>query len=378
MIRFVQPAGRHTRRLVVGVYLVSAAVALVLAGAFLILLPRVSPQLAFLRSSPGMATWFVAAAAIWSIMVLEDGVLTGLRKTRWVPVENGGFGLLKVGMVVPFIALFPVAGIFLSWTVAALATVIPTNVYLFARAITQHQRSAGDSGGVTIRELRRYVPYDFVGNLWWEGLILVLPLIVLVETGAATSAYFSLAWLIVGIIYLVPLAIGDSLVVELSIDPSDFEAQCKQVMVHLLKILAPAVALLVLAAPWVLRIFGPSYVAHGTGVLRLLGLSALPFIVNGTAVSSGPRPAADLAGDGCVRWPVRADRASRVRPSGGGRDHRNGTGRPDRPGGHGRRPAHHETWLDAGSGRPGGAPRPAGSRGAVTERPRRAFEGIAR
>ena len=286
LMRFVQPAGRHTRRLVVGAYLVSAALALALAGAFLILLSRVAPQLAFLRSSPGMATWFVAAAAIWSIMILEDGVLTGLRKTPWVPVENAWFSLLKMGMVVPFVALFPVAGIYLSWTVAALATVVPTNIYLFARAITHHQRSAGDSGAVTIRELRSFVPYNFLGDLWWQGLILVLPLIVLAESGAATSAYFSLAWLIANLLYQVSLAIGDSLVVELSIDESDFEARCKQVMVHLLKILVPAVALLVLAAPWVLRIFGPSYAAAGTSALRLLGLSALPFIVTGTAVSA--------------------------------------------------------------------------------------------
>ncbi|HEX7459506.1 MAG TPA: hypothetical protein VF279_02680, partial [Acidimicrobiales bacterium] len=258
----------------------------VLAVAFLILLSRVAPQLAFLRSSPGMATWFVAAAAIWSIMILEDGGLTGLRKTPWVPVENAGFSLLKLGIVIPFVALFPVAGIYLSWTVAALATVVPTNIYLFARAITQHQRSAADSGAVTIRELRSFVPYDFLGNLWWQGLLLVLPMIVLAESGAATSAYFSIAWLMAGLLYLVSLAIGDSLVVELSIDASDFEARCKQVMVHLLKIMVPAVALLVLAAPWVLRIFGPSYAAAGTGALRLLGLSALPFIVNGTAVSA--------------------------------------------------------------------------------------------
>jgi predicted ATP-grasp superfamily ATP-dependent carboligase/O-antigen/teichoic acid export membrane protein len=286
LIRFVQPAGRRTRRLVVGIYLVSAAVALVLAGAFLALLPRVAPQLAFLRSSPGMATWFVAAAAIWSIMILEDGVLTGLRKTPWVPVENAGFSLLKVAMVVPFVALFPIAGIYMSWTVAALATVVPTNIYLFARAITQHQRSAGASGGVTFRQLRSYVPYDFLGNLWWQGLILVLPLIVLAQSGAAASAYFSLAWLIAGLLYLVSLGIGDSLVVELSIDSSEFEARCRQVMVHLLKILVPAVALLVLGAPWALRIFGTSYAADGTGALRLLGLSTLPFIVTGTAVSA--------------------------------------------------------------------------------------------
>ena len=286
LIRFVQPAGRHTRRLVVGIYLVSAVVAVVVAGAFLVLLPHISPQLAFLRSSPGMATWFVASAAIWTIMILEDGVLTGLRKTPWVPVENAGFSLLKVGIIVPFVALFPVAGIYMSWTVAALATVVPTNIYLFARAISQHQRLAGDSGDVTIRQLRTYVPYDFLGNLWWQGLILVLPLIVLTESGAAASAYFSLAWLIASLLYLVSLSIGDSLVVELSIDASDFEAQCRQVMVHLLKILVPAVALLVLAAPWVLRIFGTSYAVAGTGALRLLGLSALPFIVTGTAVSA--------------------------------------------------------------------------------------------
>ena len=285
LIRFVQPAGRHTRRLVVRIYLVSAAVAVVLAGAFLVLLPHISPQLVFLRDSPGMVTWFVASAAIWTIMILEDGVLTGLRKTPWVPVENAGFSLLKVGMIVPFVALFPVAGIYLSWTVAALATVVPTNIYLFARAISQHQRLAGDSGNVSISELRSYVPYDFLGNLWWQGLILVLPLIVISESGAATSAYFSLAWLIASLLYLVSLSIGDSLVVELSIDASAFEAQCRQVMVHLLKLLVPAVAVLVLAAPWILRIFGPSYVA-GTGALRLLGLSALPFIVSGTAVSA--------------------------------------------------------------------------------------------
>ena len=56
-------------------------------------------------------------------------------------------------------------------------------------------------------------------------------------------------------------------------------------MVHLLKIMVPAVALLVLAAPWVLRIIGPSYAAAGTSALRLLGLSALPFIVTGMALA---------------------------------------------------------------------------------------------
>ena len=93
-------------------------------------------------------------------------------------------------------------------------------------------------------------------------------------------------------------------------------------MVHLLKIVVPAVALLVLAAPWVLRIFGPSYAAAGTSALRLLGLSALPFIVTGMAL-------AVLVG-------------------------------------HGRLPAHGETWLEAGSGCPRGAPRPASGRGAVS------------
>ena len=286
LIRFVQPAGARTRRLVVAIYLVSAAVALVLAAVFLVVVPHIAPDLVFIRSSPGMTTWFIASSAIWTIMILEDGVLTGLRKARWVPVENAGFSLAKVGMVVPFVMLFPVAGIYLSWTVAALATVVPTNIYLFVRAIPEHQRAAGTSGGVTVRQLRSYVPYDFLGNLWWQGLILTLPLIVLSQSGASASAYFSLAWLMASLLYLVSLAVGDSLVVELSIDASHLEDRCRQVMVHVWKILVPAVALLVLGAPWILAIFGHSYAVAGTGALRLLGLSALPFVMTGTAVSA--------------------------------------------------------------------------------------------
>jgi O-antigen/teichoic acid export membrane protein len=44
--------------------------------------------------------------------------------------------------------------------------------------------------------------------------------------------------------------------------------------------------LLILAAPLVLRLFGPDYPRHATTLLRLLALSALPNLVTATALAS--------------------------------------------------------------------------------------------
>jgi len=42
--------------------------------------------------------------------------------------------------------------------------------------------------------------------------------------------------------------------------------------------------LIVCCAPWVLALFGPEYSAHGTTLLRLLSLAALPNLLLGIAI----------------------------------------------------------------------------------------------
>ncbi len=106
------------------------------------------------------------------------------------------------------------------------------------------------------------------------------------EVGAAKSAAFSLSWVISYALYMVSINMGSSLVVESAVDQSQLELQARRVMVHLGKLITPAVVVVLAGAPLILKLFGHSYSADGANALRLLALSALPFIVNGTAVGA--------------------------------------------------------------------------------------------
>ncbi len=284
LVRFIPTSGRRVLRFVVATYGVSIAVSLALSATFLALIPLVAPSLGFLRASWPLAAWWAVASATWSVFVLEDGALTGLRRSPWVPVENAGFSLLKAGLVAPLAALSPGAGIFLAWTLASLVTIVPTNLYLFGRAIPARLR-AGPEGNITARELIAYVPYDYLASLFWLVAIGLLPLVVISRVGPARSAVFNLAWVIAYVFYLVSINLGSSLIVEVAADQTDLARQARRVLAHLAKILVPAVALAALGAPLILRLFGRPYAQTGASTLRLLVASALPFALTSTAVS---------------------------------------------------------------------------------------------
>ena len=48
----------------------------------------------------------------WNIFTLEDGVLTGLRAAVWAPLENGGYALAKIVLLVALVPVSRKFGIF--------------------------------------------------------------------------------------------------------------------------------------------------------------------------------------------------------------------------------------------------------------------------
>lgn len=286
LVRFLPTSGRHGRRLILGVYGLSAAVAVGLSTVFLALVPVLVPSLHFIDDSWAMACWFVASTACWAIFVLEDGALTGLRRTGWVPVENGFFAALKAAVVIPLARVLPGVGVFVAWSASTLATVVPTNKLLFGRVVDE-RRIAGLAGRrLTGRELWRFGAYDFVGSVFWLGATSLLPLLVIARVGAGESATFQLTWVLAYALYLVSINLGSSLVVETASDQSALWSEVRRVRRHLLLLLFPVVLVLVIGAPVVLTLFGSHYAAQGVTTLRLLATSALPFIVSATAVSA--------------------------------------------------------------------------------------------
>ncbi|MGW6391343.1 hypothetical protein ACWFR1_12760 [Streptomyces sp. NPDC055103] len=112
----------------------------------------------------------------------------------------------------------------------------------------------------------------------------VVPLMVLNNLGAEQSAYFSLAWIVGYVLYLVSRNLGSSLVVEAVSHPERLVEHAVRMLRHTGLLLGAAIVLVAALAPQILSFFGPEHAEHGSTLLRLLALSALPNILVSLAI----------------------------------------------------------------------------------------------
>ncbi|NQV07411.1 phosphotransferase [bacterium] len=278
--RFVPGAGPATRRLVLGSYAFAASMSGIAAVVFILGLSWWAPDLSVIESSTGLVVGFVLATMAWSVFVLQDAALTGLRRSTWVPIENLIFGLAKIALLIVFVAIAPRIGIFASWTVPLFALLLVVNRLLFRRAVpahveaTRHRPHTFDAGVIA-----RFAAADFMASLGWMATIDLLPVVVIALVGAEANAYFFLAWTIAYTLFLVSRSTGMSLIAEAALDPAKLRSYSRKVLVQTSWLIVPLAAGLFLFAPLILGVFGADYSREGTTVLRLLVASALPNIV---------------------------------------------------------------------------------------------------
>lgn len=277
MIRFIPIAGRSTQRLVFWSYLFSLSMGVVVGIIFLLGINLWSPALSFLLESRILAVWFVISILTWIIFALQDNVLTGLRQSVWVPVENVAFGVVKLLLLLVFVNHFGEYSIFASWTIPVTLSLLPVNYLLFKFLIPKEMAEKQDEAlPFGVREIVRYVASDYAGAMLALSIAAILPIIVISVSGPSANAFFYQAWTIAIALRFISSSLSTSLTVEASGKYEDLQANSVRYLINTLRLMVPAVAVVFLFAPLILRIFGAQYAAEGTTLLRLLALSALP------------------------------------------------------------------------------------------------------
>ncbi|MET7691761.1 hypothetical protein ABZT06_27905 [Streptomyces sp. NPDC005483] len=281
LVRFVPAAGRRTRRLVLTCYAASTSFSLVVAVAFLAVVPVVAPRLEVLLT-PVTAVCFVVATAGYAVFVLQDGALTAVRRPGWVVGENVIFAVTKMLLLALGAALGLFSGILLSWAGALVVSLLVANFVLMGRAIPRHEQETKTTPPPP--RLLGYAAADWVGSLFRIASYTIPPLIVLNNLGAEQSAYFSVAWNVAYVPYLIARNMGTSLLAESMRGPERLVEHALRVLRHSGLLLAGVTVVLVGFAPQILSLFGAAYSAEGTMVLRLLALSALPNLLLSVAI----------------------------------------------------------------------------------------------
>ena len=285
LARFVPVSGPKSTRLVLSSYLLAVSVAAIVALGFVFGLEVWAPALRFL-SRPGFALWFIAATMAWCVFTLQDSILLALRAAIFVPIENLVFSLAKIGLLVALVEASPHYGIFASWTVALTASLLPVNLLIFGRLLPRYVRTRDDRvQPPTKHQLTTFVSADYIGALFWLAATALMPVLVVALKGGTANAYFALAWMVALPLYSVSASTGVSLVVAASRDEANLPTYARRVIVQTGAIVVPLALILAVAAPYVLRLFGPSYAAHSDLTLALLALAAIPNAVTALYVS---------------------------------------------------------------------------------------------
>jgi O-antigen/teichoic acid export membrane protein len=275
LTRYLPSAGSRALRTVLTSYAASAGATLVLAIPAVLTVGLWSPTLAFLGESPGWALLFIVGSVFWSIFSLQDSVLTGLRETRWVPIENTAYSALRLAFVILLASRFPGEGMVLASLVPAALLVLPVNAAIITRFVPRASAGTGGSSW-TFADLRRLALGNYAGQAASLVSVFFLPILVADQVGKTEAAYFYVAWTIGVSLALIANTMATSLVVEASFDEARLSHLVRQSNRAVVRIVVPLALVITVGAGPLLSIFGSAYSSHGATLMRLLALSTIP------------------------------------------------------------------------------------------------------
>lgn len=280
LARFMPVLREHAGRLLLGGYALSAVLSIVVSIAVLVPLQA---RVDWFPAGHLAIPWLAATVVAVSIFDLQDGALIGLRRAVWIPIENITIGVARVALVALLGLMMIPNGILVAWTLPMAACVVPVNLLLMRRLLSQHAAApaaapapAAPRASIDVRAITRFAGGDYLGDMLAMGVRHCMPLIITALLGVESNGYFYVAWLI-GLTFDGALhAVGSSLTAEGAHDPHRLAQLVRGLALRIAAVGLPVIMLIAAAAPLLLTIVGGAYAQQATGLLRLLALAFIP------------------------------------------------------------------------------------------------------
>jgi len=279
LIRFLPHAGEKRRDLINSAFSLIGLASLIAGIVFIIGLPLWSPAFLVMRSNLLFGTAFIVAIVAWGLYSIMTNIFAGFRRAEFALANGVIYNLLRVAGVITLALTWEATGIFASWEVATLITLV-ISIFWFLPRVLPGYRPGITIQKQTTRQIARFSFANYIANGLWHAPQLILPVMVINTLGATSNAYFYIAWTMANTLLAIPLATSTSLFAEgahqIAHISRDFTRSLKLTAVLLL----PAIAIILVIGEQLLLLFGSEYSASGTGLLWLIVPATLPASLN--------------------------------------------------------------------------------------------------
>ena len=239
------------------------------------------------QGSPGGWALFCAYTAGTSIGLLVDVRMMAARKWGWLVARLTITGLIRLPLVGLPVHMDPALWLYnLMLAPAALTAIlaIPLLGAIGAGGISWRRPA-------TLASVSRYAGVNWVATLASQAPQFLLPLIVAQSVAPRINASFFLAWTITGLVFLVPAAIAQVLLVEGGKDADDTDvgaaagtARAREALGFSLGLAIAAWLGSLVAGPVLATVFGPGYLRLSR-LLPSLMVAGIPWAITSIRLS---------------------------------------------------------------------------------------------
>ena len=235
------------------------------------------PEVSATLRQPAGAALFVLGAGVFTATQYLDCAFVSERRGGRMLTRNIAFALAKlVFLVAPYAVVGRVtAGTIVgSFVLGSSLSLGVGFVQLRGLPHTYHRTLAG--AGDALRSLRGSLAAH---HLAWFGANVpqyVLPSLVVVRLSATSNAFFSMAWTVGAVFFMISPAVGGALFVEGTDGGHSLGRGTRKSAVLITGALGPAMVVFLLFGAEIMRLFGREYAGATVALLRLLVISAVP------------------------------------------------------------------------------------------------------
>lgn len=271
-VRYLPTANDRNALITVGLILVAACGAVV-SLLYVFTVPIFAPRLAFIEHRPVLAAGFVLLSCSAVVNLLTDSVFIAGRKSAFNAMIDGVFGGVTKLLAVLMLTGTGAYGLFCASTSGFVVAGIAS---LFLMATALHWRPRVKRSIKAMKPLLLFSVANYTANALGLLPILIVPVIVLDRLGASTAAYYFIDFQIATLLYSAAFAVEQNFLAEGSQADANWRGLRKRGRRITIFLCLPPSLLLIVAAHWVLLIFGIKYSQNGTFSLMVLAAGAVP------------------------------------------------------------------------------------------------------
>ncbi len=239
-----------------------------------------SPKLSFLLSTPlgpvGTAGILIFFFILSTVNFLTDSVFIAFRQTQYILFVNTLMSILKISLMIA-LASFGIYGIVGS-NIVAIVFASLLSVFFIIRAYRFPVLPALNMH--IIRQVFRYSIGNYVSGFINMLPGYILPILITNTHEAHQTAYFYMAQMTAGFLYIIPQSTTSSLFAE----GSYTDGKLRQLLLQAAKatgaLLAPALVALLVFHPLILQLIGASYVTNSSTLVVILSINSIPVALN--------------------------------------------------------------------------------------------------